>query len=78
MYCASCGAEMTAQASTCEKCGWQVPRTESIGDDPAMRLILPVGRSWLAIVAGYLGLVSIFGISRTAGAAVRHLGGRRH
>jgi len=59
MYCASCGAEMMAQASTCEKCGWQVPRTESIGDDPAMRLLFPVGRSWLAIVAGYLGLVSI-------------------
>lgn len=59
MYCASCGAEMTAQASTCEKSGWQVPQTESIGGDPAMRLVLPVGRSWLAIVAGYLGLVSI-------------------
>ncbi len=24
-----------------------------------MRMLLPVGRSWLAIVAGYLGLVSV-------------------
>ena len=59
MYCASCGAEMTAQASTCEKCGWRVLQTKPIADDPAMRLLLPVGRSWLAIVAGYLGLFSV-------------------
>ena len=29
-----------------------------IGDDPKMRMLLPVGRSPWAIVAGYLGLLS--------------------
>src|SRR6266404_5143516 len=31
----------------------------SIGDDPGMRMLLPVGRSIWAIVAGYLGLFSL-------------------
>ena len=31
----------------------------SIGDDPAMRMLLPVGLSPYAIVAGYLGLFSL-------------------
>ena len=30
-----------------------------LGDSAGMRLILPVGRAWQAIVAGYLGLLSI-------------------
>lgn len=30
----------------------------SIGDDPLMRMVLPVGRSGWAIAAGYLGLLS--------------------
>ncbi len=33
--------------------------TSSIGDDPNMRMLLPVGRSLWAIAAGYLGLFSI-------------------
>jgi hypothetical protein len=33
--------------------------TKSLGDDAGMRLLLPVGRSPLAIIAGYLGLVSV-------------------
>jgi hypothetical protein len=28
-------------------------------DDPAMRMLLPIGRSGWAIVAGYLGLLSV-------------------
>ncbi len=32
---------------------------KSIGADPTMRMLLPVGRSFWAIAAGYLGLVSI-------------------
>ena len=32
------------------------------GDDPMMRLLLPVGRSGWAIAAGYLGLFSLLGI----------------
>ena len=31
----------------------------AFGDDAGMRMLLPVGRSGLAIAAGYLGLVSI-------------------
>jgi hypothetical protein len=35
-------------------------QASSLSDDPAMRMILPVGRSGLAIAAGYLGLIAIF------------------
>jgi hypothetical protein len=31
----------------------------SLGDDPAMRLLLPVGLSGWAIASGYLGLISV-------------------
>jgi hypothetical protein len=30
-----------------------------LGADPGMRWLMPVGRSWVAIVAGYLGLISV-------------------
>jgi hypothetical protein len=48
----------------CSQCGWQdqpfAPAPPAkLGDDPTMRLILPVGRSLWAIAAGYLGLVSL-------------------
>jgi len=33
--------------------------SKGIADDPAMRLLIPVGRSIWAIAAGYLGLVSV-------------------
>ena len=32
---------------------------KSLGDDPMMRMLLPVGRSPWAIAAGYLGLFSL-------------------
>jgi hypothetical protein len=35
------------------------PAAARLGDDPAMRLLLPVGRSGWAIAAGYLGLFSL-------------------
>ena len=38
------------------------PPQPSPGDDPAMRWLLPVGRSGWAIAAGYLGLLSFLGI----------------
>jgi Domain of unknown function (DUF4190) len=34
-------------------------RSQDLGDDPAMRLILPVGLSGWAIASGYLGLISV-------------------
>lgn len=37
------------------------PQGPSLGDDPNMRMILPVGRSIWAIAAGYLGLFSVLG-----------------
>lgn len=30
-----------------------------MGDNAGIRMILPVGRAWQAIVAGYLGLLSV-------------------
>lgn len=35
------------------------PTAGRLGDDAGMRLLLPVGRSGLAIAAGYLGLFSL-------------------
>jgi hypothetical protein len=37
----------------------ELVRPRDIGDDPAMRLLLPVGRSIWAIIAGYLGLFAV-------------------
>ena len=42
--------------------GRPAARPPSLGDDAAMRLVLPVGRSGWAIAAGYLGLFSLLGI----------------
>ncbi len=41
---------------------YAVPARPSPGDDPMMRMLLPVGRSGWAIAAGYLGLLSFLGI----------------
>lgn len=41
--------------------GYATPRPSGIGDDAGMRMLIPVGRSPWAIVAGYLGLFSILG-----------------
>lgn len=35
------------------------PSGKPLGSDPGMRLLLPVGRSVWAIIAGYLGLFSV-------------------
>jgi len=59
MYCQNCGAAVAENASRCHQCGSPPLRTylsEDIGNDPAMRLLLPVGRSPWAIAAGYAGL----------------------
>lgn len=77
MDCPKCGAPNDDNASRCVKChdivqqvptpGYtrsavQQPEPKKLGDDPVMRLILPVGRSGLAIAAGYLGLFSFIPI----------------
>jgi hypothetical protein len=66
--------EYAGQSGPCAGCGQtiSVPRLAhggpfapggapppSIGDDPAIRMLLPVGRSGLSIAAGYAGLFSL-------------------
>jgi hypothetical protein len=36
-----------------------LPQSANLGDDAGMRMLLPVGRSWLAILAGYAGLFAV-------------------
>jgi hypothetical protein len=64
MYCQNCGALVEEHARLCLVCGKpplrsQAPGTVDIADDPAMRLLLPVGRSLWAIAAGYAGLFAV-------------------
>ena len=65
MYCPKCGAQNDDNAFRCISCGVVIqaipiqPQPSAIDDSPGMRMILPVGRSGLAIAAGYAGLFSI-------------------
>ena len=65
MYCPKCGTQNDDNAFRCIKCGGIIQpipiqlQPKVIDDDPAMRMILPIGRSGLAIAAGYAGLFSI-------------------
>ena len=59
MFCAKCGAEIAVGKTSCS-CGWSPAiQPTNLGDDAGMRLLLPVGRSALAIIAGYLGLFAL-------------------
>lgn len=59
MYCPACGASMpSAGIQVCEQCNWREP-LPSVDDDPAIRMLIPVGRSGYAIAAGYFGLFSM-------------------
>jgi hypothetical protein len=64
VFCQKCGAQNDDSASYCTGCGTQIgvlpgPPPRPFEEDPAMRLLLPVGRSGWAIAAGYLGLFSV-------------------
>jgi hypothetical protein len=62
MYCTKCGAENDDNAFRCITCHEVLQRVQHVStdsDSAAMRLILPVGRSGLAIAAGYAGLFAI-------------------
>jgi hypothetical protein len=65
MFCQQCGMQLVPDVHFCGGCGAACvppePPAESgdIGQDAGMRLLLPVGRSVLAIIAGYLGLISV-------------------
>ena len=55
-FCTHCGKAIEPFIAQCPHCGKPLPNHS---DDAALRLLLPVGRSGLAIAAGYLGLFSI-------------------
>lgn len=65
MYCPKCGTKNDDNAFCCTACEeiiQPVPiqtRPGDIGDDAGMRMLLPVGRSWFAIAAGYAGLFAL-------------------
>jgi len=67
MQCTRCGfVNPPNQQSVCAQCGVAF----AIGADPTMRALLPVGRTPLAIVAGYLGLAALFCIPAPISLAV--------
>jgi hypothetical protein len=67
MQCTRCGFVNPPQVqTTCIQCGMPF----SMGADPALRALLPVGRTPLAIVAGYLGLGALFCIPAPIALAV--------
>lgn len=57
--CPHCGKTIRAAAIKCRWCRAMLYEPSRLEDDPALRLVLPVGRSGLAIAAGYLGLFAI-------------------
>ena len=60
-YCQHCGAQLQSENAICTKCGCRnkaIIRSVDLSDSAAARAILPVGRTPLSIVAGYLGLIS--------------------
>ena len=75
MYCTRCGTLNGDREAACSACGHPLhpavvpiaqampPAAPELGDDPAMRMLLPVGRSGWAIAAGYLGLLSFLGFA---------------
>ena len=64
MYCPKCGTENDDNAFRCIKCDCIIQpmptqcQLDTVDGD-VMRLLLPIGRSGLAIAAGYVGLFSI-------------------
>jgi hypothetical protein len=66
MYCPNCGSSNPIASINCARCGAAIqpprPNSTSLGDDPGMRFLLPVGRSGFAIAAGYAGLFSLIPI----------------
>ena len=65
MYCPKCGTQNDDNAFRCVNCREIIqqvpvrPRPVPIEDNEAIRMIIPIDRSGLAIAAGYLGLVSV-------------------
>ncbi|MBP5233664.1 MAG: zinc ribbon domain-containing protein [Planctomycetes bacterium] len=61
-YCQHCGAQLSAENAVCGKCGCKnkiIAQAPELSDSSIARMALPVGRTPLSIVAGYLGLLSL-------------------
>jgi len=60
MYCPSCGTQMPEGGQVCPGCGLREAILPAVMEnDPAMRMLLPIGCSGYAIIAGYFGLFSL-------------------
>jgi hypothetical protein len=67
VICQHCTTVNPETATRCVKCGHEVwpwdhaapGGTSSAAANPALRMLVPIGRSWLAILAGYLGILSL-------------------
>jgi hypothetical protein len=65
MFCPHCGAANGDNNYRCTKCARLIQQaaqpvvTTDLGDSAAVRMLLPVGRSGLAIAAGYAGLFAL-------------------
>jgi hypothetical protein len=62
MFCTKCGSPNDDNNFRCVKCGNVIQKqvvVDDMGDSSAMRMLLPVGRSGLAIAAGYAGLFAL-------------------
>jgi hypothetical protein len=65
MFCPHCGTANNDNNFRCTKCKRIIQptvepvRSSDLGDSAAMRMLLPVGRSGLAIAAGYAGLFAL-------------------
>jgi hypothetical protein len=60
MYCPHCGNALSEDSRGCSYCGFGAGfKTSDIGQNATARMLLPVGRSVWAILAGYAGLLSV-------------------
>lgn len=62
MFCPSCGAQNNDNAEVCIKCGVGLKSADQVlakKETSSLSMVVPVGRTGLSIVAGYLGLFCI-------------------
>ena len=63
MYCPKCGTPNDDNAYRCINCSGIIQdppvQNKDIAQDAGLRMLLPIGRSVFAVIAGYLGLFSV-------------------